>query len=383
MYMDRTIRKVVLGLFTLSISTALSRAEQPPAPTGPPAPPQLESASTNAPGPKIEFENAIHDFGRAKSGDPVKYTYYFTNTGDQVLEITHVQPSCGCTTAGDYSKRVEPGKAGSIPIQFNSANFNGSVYKTIAVNSTARNQGTVVLQLKGTVWKPIEFVPSYSVLNIPPDAPSATNIVHITNNLEEPLFIFEPHSSNPSFTADLKTNVPGKGFELAISTVGRPQSSGTVQCQILLKTSSTNTPTLTVPFWANVQPAIMVFPPQLTLAPGPLTNKATPTITIQNNSTNPVTVSEAAVNVPGVDVQVKEMQPGRVFSAMLTFPEGFQAPPGQPVLFTAKTTSQAMPQLKVAIVQQPRPVTPTSPPATPVAATPIPKAPALPAPAAH
>src|SRR5689334_23002868 len=100
--MHRTIGKVVLGLFTLSMSAALGRAEQPPAPTAaPPAPPQLESASTNNPGPKIQFDNAIHDFGKAKSGEPVKYTYYFTNTGDQVLEITHVQPSCGCTTAGD------------------------------------------------------------------------------------------------------------------------------------------------------------------------------------------------------------------------------------------------------------------------------------------
>ena len=381
--MHRTIRKVVLGLFTLSMSAGLGRAEQPPAPTGaPPAPPQLETASTNNPGPKIQFDNSTHDFGRAKSGEPVKYTYYFTNTGDQVLEITHVQPSCGCTTAGDYSKRVEPGKIGTIPIQFNTANFNGSVYKTIAVNSTAKNQGTVVLQLRGTVWKPIEFVPSYSVLNIPPDAPTASTVVHITNNLEEPLFLFEPHSTNPSFSAELKTNTPGKGFDLTISA-GRPLSMGTVQCQITLKTSSTNTPTLTVPFWANVQPPIMIFPPQITLPPAPLTNKATPTLTIQNNSTNQLTLSELAVNVPGVDVQLKEMQPGRVFSAVLTFPEGFQAPQGEPVLFTAKTSSTAMPQIKVAIIQTARPVTPPSPPAPQAAATPLPKTPALPAPATH
>src|SRR5258708_286165 len=133
MYMHRSIRKVVLGFFTFSMSLALSQAEPPAAPTAaPPTPPLPAIADTNSPGPKIQFDDAIHDFGKAKSGEPVKYIYYFTNTGDQVLEVTHVQPSCGCTPAGEYSKRVEPGKTGTIPIQFNTANFNGQVYKTIA-----------------------------------------------------------------------------------------------------------------------------------------------------------------------------------------------------------------------------------------------------------
>lgn len=372
MFMHMSSRTTILGLFSLGMSLTLSQATEPTVPATPPVPPPAATASTNGMGPKIQFEVPVYDFGRAKSGDPVKYTYYFTNTGDQVLEVTHVQPSCGCTTAGDYSKRVEPGKTGTIPVQFNSANFNGQVYKTVAINSTARNQPTVVLQLKGTVWKPIEIVPAYSVLNIPPDAPGASALVHITNNLEEPIALFEPHTTNPSFTAELRTNVPGKGFELTISSAGRPSTTGTVQCQVMLKTSSTNTPTLTVPFWANVQPAVMVFPPQITLPAGPLTNKVTPSLTIQNNSTNQLSLTDAAVNVPGVDLQLKEMQPGRVYSAVLTFPEGFEAPQGQPVLFTAKSSNPQMPLIKVAIVQMPRPIAPPILPVKQASPAPVP-----------
>src|SRR6266436_997309 len=178
-------RKTILSVLTLNLGLVLSQANPPPVTPTAAAVSPAAPVDTNAPGPKIEFATPIYEFGKIKSGDPVKYTYYFTNTGTEVLEISRVQPSCGCTTAGDFSKKVEPGQTGTIPIQFNSGNFNGNVFKTITVSSSAKNQPTAVLQLKGTIWKAIEFAPAYSVLNIPPDAPSGSAIVHITNNIEE------------------------------------------------------------------------------------------------------------------------------------------------------------------------------------------------------
>src|SRR5204863_727038 len=79
----------------------------------------------------------------------------------------------------------------------------------------------------------------------------------------------------------------------------------------------------------------------------------TPSVTIQNNSTNAVTLSEPAINIPGVDVQIKETQPGRVFSALLTFPEGFEIPQGQQVTFTAKSSNTNFPVIKVPVNQMP------------------------------
>jgi hypothetical protein len=206
-------------------------------------------------------------------------------------------------------------------------------------------------------------------LTIPPDAPAGTATVHITNNLEEPLNLFEPHSSNPAFSAELKTNLVGKGFELTI-TAKRPLNTGTMNGQVSMKTSSTNTPLVTVPFWANVQSAVMVYPPQITLPPAPLTNKVSPAITIQNNSTNKLTVTDAEVNIPGVELQFKEMQPGKVFSAQLVFPEGFELPKGKEALFTAKSSNPDTPNIRVPILQAFHPpAAPALPPSPPPAAT--------------
>ncbi|HTL55718.1 MAG TPA: DUF1573 domain-containing protein [Candidatus Limnocylindrales bacterium] len=363
-----TARNVMLSLLMLNLGMVLSPADPPPTTPAPAAPvPPGVAVDTNT-GAKIDFATPIYDFGKVKGGDPVKYTYYFTNSGTEVLEVKAVQPSCGCTTAGEFSKKVEPGKTGTIPIQFNSANFNGQVFKTITVTSSAKNSPTTVLQLKGTIWKAIELVPAYTVLNIPPDAQSGSATVRITNNVEEALHLFAPTSSNPAFSAELITNSPGKGFELTI--LGKkPLQTGTMNGQITLKTSSTNTPSLTVPFWANVQAPLMVFPAVITLQPA-LTNKLTSSITIQNNSTNQLTVSEAEINIPGVELQMKEMTPGRVFSAQLVFPEGFKIPQGKDILFTAKSSNPDYPVIRVPIRQLDRPTSPPAVPPAPAAAAP-------------
>src|SRR5215467_14963435 len=104
-------RNLMLSLLTLNLGMVLSQAEPQPATPAPAvAAPAVPAADTTT-GPKIEFATPIYDFGKVKGGDPVKYTYYFTNTGNEVLEVKAVQPSCGCTTAGDFSRKVEPGKA--------------------------------------------------------------------------------------------------------------------------------------------------------------------------------------------------------------------------------------------------------------------------------
>ena len=71
-----------------------------------------------------------------------------------MLILNNVQPQCGCTTAGEWTKQVEPGKTGSIPIQFNTVGYNGPVFKQVTVTCNVTNQPMLFLQLKGTVYKP-------------------------------------------------------------------------------------------------------------------------------------------------------------------------------------------------------------------------------------
>ena len=318
----------------------------------------------SAAGPKIVFATKLYDFGRARAGELAKCTYVFTNMGDQMLILTNVQPQCGCTAAGDWTRQVEPGKTGSIPIQFNTANYNGPVFKQVTVTCNDKSQLTLFLQLKGTVFKPIDINPNLAVLNIPPDAETGSVVVTITNNTEEPLTLSSPESNNRAFAAELKTIQAGKGYQLIISVVP-PLPPGSVQGQISMKTTWTNMPVLNVSTYANVQPSILVIPSHITLPPAPLANAQTPSVMIQNNGTNMLTLSEPMVNAQGVETQIKETEAGRKFAALVTFPQGFEIPPGQHVELTVKSSNPKFPVVKVPVTQMPRaaaPVIPIKPP---------------------
>ena len=346
-------RRRLIRAFATSIllaGIAVLGADQPPAPAAA-TPVPGAAAATNVIGPRIQFETLLHDFGRARSGEVVKYTYVFTNTGDHVLEISGVH-ACGCITA-DWTRKVEPGMTGTIPISFNSSGYTGPVVKGITVTCNDRAHPQSTLQFRGALWKPIDVLPQYAVLNLTPDAPLSAATVVVTNNLEEPITLSAPQCNNPAFTAELKTIQPGKEFRVVVAPAS-PLRAGYSQALITLKTSSTNAPVVSFTVIANVPAAVTITPPQIVLPPAPLAQAQTNTINFIDNSTNAMVLSEPAINATGVDVHLRAVLPGRQFAATLVFPQGFEIPPGQNAELSIKSSLALMPSLKLPIRQTPR-----------------------------
>ncbi len=372
--MKRTIRQLLLVVSVMGVGTLVAGARQTP------APPVAAAATTNTLGPKIQFATTLYKFGRVRSGDPVKYTYVFTNTGDAKLIINNVQPQCGCTTAGEWTKELEPGKTGKIPIQFNTAAYNGGVFKQVTVTCNVTNQPTLFLQLKGTVFRPYDVNPQMVVFNLPPDADSTSMMVTITNHMEEPLLLSAPTVNNHIFSVELTTNELGKGYQVKVSTVPPLPDAGSTQGQLVLKTSWTNTPTIPITIVANIQPAVMAAPPFINLPPGPLPKAATNSIAIQNNGgTNYLKLSEPTVNADGVKVEIKENQPGKTFSVILVFAQGFEVPAGRQVELSVKTSNPKVPVVRVPVRQIVRPPPVAMPAAHASTVAPAPAAPTGPA----
>jgi len=372
--MNTATKNLFFACSVVAIGTSAFAVDQAPVPSIP-APPGLAVAATND-GPRIKFQTTAPNVGKLKGTEPVKYTFIFTNTGTQPLEITSVVPHCGCTVSGEWTKRVEPGQSGTIPIQVNVApNWPSAPFtKTVTVNCNDTSQPPVTLSITGTIWKPIE-APQFVQLNVPPDSTAGVaSVVRIINNMDEPVTLSAPESNNKAFTAQIKTNQPGKEFDLVVSAVP-PLSPGSVQGQITIKTSSTNMPVLSISVFANVQPAIGIYPAQVTLPAGPLAAQITPSVMIQNNGTNALTLSEPMVNGKAVPVQLKEMQPGRSFNATLSFPQGFEISQGEQVVLSIKSSHPQYPVIKVPIIQTPRPPQPIAPvklPPPPAAANAVP-----------
>jgi Protein of unknown function (DUF1573) len=329
--------------------------------------PASPSASAIAPpttsGPRIEFADLNYDFGKVDAGEVVKHDFVFINMGDQLLVISDVRPGCGCTTAGAWDKQVEPGKTGHIPVQFNSGGYGGSVLKTVTVSCNDPARKSVLLQIKGAIWKAFDVSPMYAVFNLLPEGQTnQTQVIRIISKDDQPVTVSDPACNNPAFKTELKTVQEGKEFELRV-TVSPSQASGNFSGSITMKTSAPKMPVISLTAFAMLQPLLAVNPPQISLPAGPLP-KATPiTVTIQNNSTNPLVLSDPVINAPGTGVQLKEIQPGRLFNLTINFPAGFQKQPEQSIEAVVKSSLSKFPVVKVPVLQ------PTPPPAiaTPVA----------------
>ena len=94
-------------------------------------------------GPILTWEKGgTHDFGEIVQGDKVEHTYKFTNTGNEPLIITNVQPSCGCTLPKSWSRDpIMPGGSGELVISFSSVGKFGKQDKITSVVSNAINEG--------------------------------------------------------------------------------------------------------------------------------------------------------------------------------------------------------------------------------------------------
>ncbi len=359
---------------TLFLTTLLSLgtfgAAQAEAAT--PATSAKPDAGTTA-GARIQFAELSHDFGRIDSGAVMKHEFVFTNVGAATLEISEVRPGCGCTTAGSWDRRVEPGKTGRIPLQFNSSGFSGSISKGATVTCNDVTQSNVYLTVKGNVWRPIEATPQSAYFNISDEAPTnTTRLIRIVNNTESNVTLEDPVCTNRAFRAELRTVKPGKEFELAV-TVQPPFDLPRPQATVTVKTSLTNAPLLSIPAYAYIQPAVSVIPSQLMLPAGPLKSALQPSVTIRNSGTNTLTLSDASVNLEGATVSIKEVQPGRVYTLSLNVPAGLQLQPAQKVVASVKSNHPRFPLLQVPVFQSARTQSSVSTPvATPTAKSRLP-----------
>lgn len=332
-----SIRRLLLA--SLAMPAVVMAAESVPATN---APPEV---------PRIAFAVTTFDFGKMKQGETAKHNFIFTNAGSAVLEITEVKPGCGCTTAGTWDKRVEPGKTGVIPLQFNSSGFGGKISKSAVVTSNDPKQPTTILHISGDVWRPIDVSPSMAMFQVEEDSPTnQTRVVKISSNLDEPVQLSEPVYPTNFFRAELKEVKAGKEFELSI-TVLPPLTGSTASASISMKTSSTNAPLVSVTAYATVQKPIMFNPQQLVLQPAPLKSTNIQAVTVYARGNNRIRVTEASTGVPGVQVTVKEPITNRMFTVQASFPAGFTLPAGEKPALTIKTDHPKHPVITIPILQ--------------------------------
>ena len=343
--------------FAAALACALAAAAFARAQTPPAAP---------VSGPAIRFNTETYDFGKILLGDPVKYTFVATNTGNDTLEITGAKGTCSCTVVGEDSaqnawvpQKVALGQTCRIPVQIATGSFGAqTISKVVEVTSNDKARPVVNLQIRGAVWLPIEVEPAIAAFTVTPGVAGQSNeVLKISNRMETPLSLSDPHCNNSAFSAVLKTNVPGQEFELTVTAApasSLPPTFGitSIHGSISLKSSAASLNPLVIGAYETLFPELTLFPTNILMPAGPLARAVTNHIVIRGNSAN-LTLSNPAANVPGVEVSVNVIQPNRQYYLCAVFPSGFVLPPGRDILLTVRTDNPHFPVLSVPVTPAP------------------------------
>jgi len=100
---------------------------------------------------KIKFDKTVNDFGEIKKGTKdLTCTFTYTNTGNDMLFISRVKKSCGCTVPVFSKEPIAPGQSATIEIGYTTTDIVGVFNKKITVFTNAIN-AAVVLTIKGAV----------------------------------------------------------------------------------------------------------------------------------------------------------------------------------------------------------------------------------------
>ena len=123
----------------------------------PPPPPEVARPVGND--GYLKFDEESFSFGDIWDHKKVTHEFTFTNTGKEVLTITDVKSSCGCTVPQLTKTQYAPGESGKITVIFNPENRSGQQHKVITVTTDSKITPTVRVAFTAKVSKVLDIKP--------------------------------------------------------------------------------------------------------------------------------------------------------------------------------------------------------------------------------
>ena len=104
--------------------------------------------------PRFTSNTEMYSFGQIEWKHPVTAQYIITNTGDQPLVLTEVEPDCACSIAQWTKTPIAPGAKGTVNVTFD-AEALGHFQKSVAIYTNAQPH-LVYLKFNGEVVQEIK-----------------------------------------------------------------------------------------------------------------------------------------------------------------------------------------------------------------------------------
>ncbi|MEW6517601.1 MAG: DUF1573 domain-containing protein [candidate division FCPU426 bacterium] len=309
---------VVCGAWLLSIH---------PAPAGAAVP--VAHPDTAAAVADIRFDAAEYSFGEAWAGDKVDAVFHFSNQGAGALEIFYVKPGCGCTQAGEWDRRVGPGKRGRIPLRLNTAGLSGFIKRKVTVTSNSPKNPNVTLTIQGQVNPLADLDPPELVFGrLDPGQLPAAQKATATFHLPAPVRTARTACTLSGFAARTREIKRGQAFEIEVTTPAA-LAPGAYAGVVRLELAEPSGRSLTVPVSAWVPSAVEVQPDRLQVPAGPLPADLERTLTVRGAGSQALTITDLATNLPETQINCADGPSPQSQKIMVRFKRGCRLSPRQ------------------------------------------------------
>jgi len=174
---------------------------------------QTSDADSNKAGSRIKFEEMIHDFGQIDARTKHTCEFKFTNTGNSLLKITKIEPSCSaCTVASLSRKEYSPGESGLIEVAYDdSSKRAGPAKYRVFVSSNDRINPEVTLFITAQVVMKVAYTPETLKLLFN-QANAGCREITLTSKDHQPFAIKQFKSTNDCITANVDNSVEKASF---------------------------------------------------------------------------------------------------------------------------------------------------------------------------
>lgn len=159
---------IIIGFLSVfGYATAVNKVASPK--TAPQANATAQNQTTQeatVPPPVITFEYTEYDFGNVDPNVTVKCDFKFKNTGESLLKIEAVQPSCGCVVTELKKKEFQPGESGEFSLTFSTGTTPGEVKKYVYVVSNDKKEPRLTCTIKANVVRRVQILPDPITLSL-------------------------------------------------------------------------------------------------------------------------------------------------------------------------------------------------------------------------
>ncbi|WP_321369859.1 DUF1573 domain-containing protein [uncultured Desulfuromusa sp.] len=203
--------------------------------------------------PALVVEHLEYDFGEVIQGAEVSHTFRFHNAGDQILNISQLRSSCGCTAAMLTTRKLAPGAIGELQLTFASQGFRGEVEKMVTFETDDPRHAAVTFHLRGKVKAELLLQPERINWGVVTKGAGLHAEIDIVNRSTQTITLQPPEITAAGITAEMShlTIVSGEQARLAI-TARFPEGKKRLAGYVIINTNFPSLPQIRVPVSARL-----------------------------------------------------------------------------------------------------------------------------------